>query len=73
MLRLRLAGPPLIRFRYGVSAAVVPAPASAPLPIAIVIGPRGEDGDPGEPGPPGPAIGGYDPGDVTLDFLNALI
>lgn len=38
--------------------------------VAAIIGPPGEAG---LPGPPGPPIGGYDPGDINLDFDNALL
>lgn len=71
-VRWRIPAPPRLRFRFGMQTAVA-LPAEGPLPLAVVIGPKGDDGANGVPGPPGPGIGDYDPGDLSIYFLNALI
>ena len=74
LIRLRLVPPPLIRFRYGMSSAIVPAPTAAPLPVAVIMGPKGDEGERGPPGPAGQdGDGAADPGDLTLIFENQLI
>ena len=66
--------PPLLVVAWvGPTAELLERARREPAAIAALVGPPGDDGEPGNPGPPGPGVGDYDPGDITLDFYNALI
>jgi hypothetical protein len=57
--------------------AMIPPPTERDLPaLAVVVGAPGPVGGPGPQGPVGPSgvgFNNYDPGDIILDFENALL
>lgn len=55
-VRWRIPAPPRLRFRFGMQTAVA-LPAEGPLPLAVVIGPKGDRG------PAGPAYDQTSPND----------